>query len=626
MIAIVRITEHFHSLIGLMERRMILKKVFMMMMCALVVFIFGACAGGSDSVSGDSSQTEANQTTDEEESDADSSTESSQGVIREEHDDPADYLWDDAEIISVTLNGDTVDVDSAAATVSGGVVTLTAAGTYRFSGSLTDGQIIVDTEDQEIVRLILAQTEINCSTSAPIYIRNAAKAMIVLEENTDNILSDGTSYVFDDSEEEEPNAAVFSKSDLTIYGTGSLNVTAGFNDGIASKDGLIITSGTLIVNAQDDGIRGKDYLVVKTGDITINASGDGLKSDNDDDDMGYVYLESGTIDITAADDGIQAAGSVTVLEGDIQLATGGGSGAVIDFETASAKGIKAATGLYLDGGTFVVDSADDAIHANQFIEINGGTFDIASGDDGIHADASIDINGGDIRISQSYEGIESAVIVINSGEMTITSSDDGINVAGGTDGSSTGRPGQGDFTLSDDQYLQINGGTIAVDSAGDGLDVNGAMEMTGGTVVVHGPTSNANGALDYASCYISGGLIVAVGSSGMAQIPGSSSSPQNSLLLNFDTSYSAESLIHIETDDGDNLLTFAPSKRYQSLAFSSPDLEDGASYLVYIGGSSTGTADNGLYQDGTYSGGTLYTTFSVSGAVTYLGSGSSMRP
>ncbi len=626
-LVIVRITGHFHSLILLMERRMNLKRVFSMMMCATVVFMFGACGGGSDSTSGDSGQIEDNQNADESASDSDGSSGSSQGVSRLEHDDPADYQWDDSEIIPVTLNGDTIDVNNAAGTVNGSVVTLTSAGTYRITGTLTDGQIIVDTTDQEIVRLILAQAEINCLSSAPIYVRNSAKTMIVLEENTENVVTDGVSYLFEEPEEEEPNAAIFSKSDLTVYGTGTLNVTAAFNDGIASKDGLIITSGTLIVNAQDDGIRGKDYLVVKAGNITINALGDGFTSDNEEDDgMGYAYLESGTIDITAAGDGIQAASSVTVLEGDIELATGGGSDAAVDFETASAKGIKAATGLYLDGGTFIIDSADDAIHSNQSVEINSGTFDIASGDDGIHADASIDINGGDIRLTRSYEGIESAVIVINGGVMTIASSDDGINVAGGADGSSMGRPGQGDFSASGNQYLHINGGTIVVDSAGDGLDVNGALEITGGSVVINGPTSNDNGALDYASCYISGGLVVAAGSSGMAQIPGSDSSPQNSLLLNFDSSYPAESLIHIESEDGNHLLTFAPSKNYQSLAFSSPDLASGASYLVYTGGSSSGTADNGLYQDGTYSRGTLYTTFSVSDAVTYIGGGFPMGP
>jgi hypothetical protein len=231
-----------------------------------------------------------------------------------------------------------------------------------------------------------------------------------------------------------------------------------------------------------------------------------------------------------------------------------------------------------------------------------------------------------MRLRQAYEGIESAIIVINDGEMTITSSDDGINVAGGSDGSSMGRPGQGDFSFSDDQYLHINGGTIAVDSGGDGLDVNGALEMSGGTVIIQGPTSNDNGALDYASCYISGGFIVGLGSSGMSQAPGSDSSPQNSLLLNFDTANSAGSLIHIESDDGENLLTVAPSKSYQSLAFSSPDLSDGASYLVYIGGSSSGTSENGLYPNDTYSPGALYTSFSISGAVTYLGGGGGGLP
>jgi hypothetical protein len=320
------------------ERKMRMRRLCWMMVCAVVVSLLGACAGGSDSASGDNGQFEESQTSDESTGDTDNNGDSqnSQSLVRDEHDDPLDYQWDAAEVVAVSLDGDTINTVAANTTVDGNVLTLTSAGTYRFSGVLTDGQIIVDTSDQEIVRLILAQAEVNCADSAPIYIRNAAKVMIVLEENTENRVTDGDSYIYADTEEEEPNAAIFSKSDLTIYGTGTLTVSANFNDGIASKDGLIIASGNIFVNAQDDGIRGKDYLVVKAGDIIINAAGDGFTSDNEDDDgMGYVYLESGNLDITAAGDGIQAAGSVTVLDGEIQLTTGGGSDAVMDFDTAS---------------------------------------------------------------------------------------------------------------------------------------------------------------------------------------------------------------------------------------------------------------------------------------------------
>jgi hypothetical protein len=155
-----------------------------------------------------------------------------------------------------------------------------------------------------------------------------------------------------------------------------------------------------------------------------------------------------------------------------------------------------------------------------------------------------------------------------------------------------------------------------VDAAGDGVDANGSIVMTGGVVIVHGPTANNNGPLDYDSSFkITGGFLLAAGSSGMAQIPGTSST-QNSVLLTFSAAQQAGTLFHIQGSDGKEILSFKPSKKYQSVAFSSPALVKGSSYDVYLGGSSTGTVTDGLYQDGTYTAGTKNTTFTISGVVT----------
>jgi hypothetical protein len=176
--------------------------------------------------------------------------------------------------------------------VSGSKVTITSAGTYKISGSLTDGQIIVAAEGAEVT-LILNGVDIHCSSNAPIYVKSAKDTFIVLADNTENSVSDGSTYVFEVVGEDEPNAAIFSTSDLKISGEGSLDVYGNYNDGIASKDELKIESGTIIVTSVDDGVRGKDNIVVEDATITINAGGDGLKSDNQEDAAkGFIFIET----------------------------------------------------------------------------------------------------------------------------------------------------------------------------------------------------------------------------------------------------------------------------------------------------------------------------------------------
>jgi len=532
----------------------------------------------------------------------------------EDHEEDTDYKWDTADVVSIVLNGSSATVGGSGATASGSTVTIKSSGTYSFSGTLTNGQIVVNTDDTNIVRLILNGVGITCQNSAPINIEKAEKAMVVLADNTTNYLTDGTTYSSDD----DPNATLFSKSDLTIYGDGTLIIDANYNDGITSKDGLIIKSGTITVDAADDGIRGKDYLIVKDGNITLTTGGDGLKSDNDEDsDRGYIRVEKGTINISAGDDAIQAETDVMVSDGTFSLTAGGGSSKTAT-STLSSKGIKAGVNLVIDSGTFTISTSDDAIHSNENLSINGGTFSISAGDDGIHADTSLGINGGTIDITKSYEGIESKVIKITDGDIHVTSSDDGLNVAGGKDSSGSGGwGGQGGFSSSSgNYYLYIDGGYIYVDAGGDGLDANGTIEMTAGTVIVNGPTSNNDGALDYDSGFkISGGFLVAAGSSGMAQAPGSGSS-QYSLLMTFSSAKTAGTMVHIQDGSGNDILSFVPTKRFQSVAFSSPELEKGSAYDVYTGGSSSGTVADGLYSGGTYTAGTQIGSFTISGTVT----------
>lgn len=545
----------------------------------------------------------------------------------QDSDDASDEDYSDRET-TITL-GDKITIDGAGAIVEGSTVSITSSGTYYISGTLKDGQIRVYTKDSGTVRLVLNGADITCSASAPIYIINSEKTAITLADGSENYLTDATSYVYENAASDEPDAAVFSNDDLTINGGGALTVNANYNDGIKSDDDLKITGGDITVNAMDDGVIGRDSLTVKNGNITINAGGDGMKASNDEDEaQGYIVIEGGTINITAGTDGIQAETSVTISGGEIMASSGGGSAnastdtggqepwgqwgnpnqndtEVDEDTTGSAKAIKAGVDITITGGDIEIDSSDDSIHSNDTITITGGNIVMASGDDGVHADSSIEINGGDIRITKSYEGMESAAITINGGDIHITSSDDGINVVGGVDGSSMGgRPGQNEFNYSEDNYLYINGGYIVIDAAGDGIDVNGPIDMTSGVVIINGPTNSMNGALDYLGSFtVSGGFLVAVGSYGMAQAPGTSSS-QLSASLTFSSVQSGGTMFHIETEGGEEILTFVPTKAYQSVVLCSPDLESGVTYIAYSGGSSTGTVRDGLYSGGTYTPGT----------------------
>ncbi|WP_435925862.1 carbohydrate-binding domain-containing protein [Paenibacillus sp. DYY-L-2] len=585
--------------------------------------------------------------------------------------------WSADNSTMIQMAGTSATVTGSGAKASDGSVTITAGGTYVLSGTLDDGQVVVNVEDKEDVHLVLNGVELHDEDSAPVYIQKAGDVILTLQDGTENVITDGDAYVYPDESTDEPNAAVFSKSDLTINGTGKLSVTGNFNDGITSKDDLKIVSGSITVQAADDGLVGRDMVAVKEGNVTVKAGGDGIKSTNDEDAAkGFVAIAGGTFDIEAGADGIQAETSLVVDGGTYTLLTGGGntkgevktgdqgqggpwggrggqpgeppasapadaasattippaksqpeitlaaaSGdqtatATEETESQSKKGLKAGGSINVNDGNFSIDSADDSVHSNSSVGIYGGTFEIATGDDGVHADAEVVIAGGTINISKSYEGVEGANITVSGGETHVTATDDGVNVAGGNDASSAnGSATQDRFSETASNKLSITGGYLSVDAAGDGLDSNGSIEMSGGTVVVSGPTSNGNGMLDYDGTFeMSGGILAAAGSSGMAQAPSDSSS-QYSIAMTFSDTQQAGTPVHLEDSQGNAILTFAPGKNYQTVVISSPDLKKG-SYTLYTGGTSTGALKDGVYTGGAYSGGTKAVSFEITDSVT----------
>lgn len=560
----------------------------------------------------------------------------------------------------IVLDSDSIHIDGDGAAVNGTTVNITDAGVYHLTGTLNDGQVLVDASNDESVTLILDGVNLTSTASAPIYIKKAANAVILLADGSENFVSDASVYVYEDADDDEPNAAVFSDDDLLIRGTGSLTVSANFNDGIASKDSLTILEAVLNVSAVDDGIRGKDFLLIEDAQVNLNVQGDGLKSDNADDAaLGYITIESGVFNIVAGGDAIQAETTLTLNSGAINAVSGGGSGAAL-ADDVSAKGLKGQTSIIINGGDFTLNAADDAIHSNGTIRIDGGIFSIATGDDGIHADAEIEINAGNIDIIRAYEGIESMRITINGGNIAVVASDDGINTAdssetatvegqmpagipGGMGGQlqppGQGADGQRQFPqggmrggpggmglVSENHRLIIHGGSIVIDAGGDGLDANGYIEMHGGTLVIVGaPATSPDSALDYDGGFtMTGGFLLAVGSAQMMQAPDDTST-QYAFAIGMENAQPAGTLIHIQNSTGEPLVTFAPQKSYQAIVFSSPELIGGETYTIYLGGMASGSETNGLYTGGTVSGGSMYTNLTLSNRVTQIGGGGGFR-
>ncbi len=528
---------------------------------------------------------------------------------------------DSANQASIKFSGKSIAVTGKGATVKDNRVTITTAGTYRISGQLSDGQVIVDTPDKQRVKLILNNASISSSTDAPLEIRQAEKVEIELADGSANQVTDTAKGSI-----RSADAALYSREDLTLSGNGALQVRSSSNNGIVSNDSLKISGGHITVNAMQDGIKGKDSLVIGGGVININAGADGLQSSNNTDaGRGVVRIDAGTLNIVAALDGIQAATTLNIQGGVVTVAAGGGAAGKRYQGSGSAavdsmKGLKAGVALVLKGGKLSIDAADDGINSNDSVTIDGGQIHIAAGGQGIRANQQVQINGGATDIVQSSEGVESPVVAIKAGSLRVVSADDGINITPGGQSFGFGRQAGGASTGS---YLAVRGGYVVVDSGGDGIDANSgtSIEMTGGTLLVNGPAARMNSALDYDGSFrLTGGLLVAVGSASMAQAPGSAST-QNSVRVILPAMQSADTPVHIATESGKALVTFVPAKAYQSVVVSSPELRQGETYVVYTGGQATGKMADGLYAAATYKGGAEVARFTVSGVVTDVGSG-----
>ena len=633
----------------------------------------------------------------------------------------SDYELDDSfdrqSAASITLSGSTAQSNGSGVSINNATVTISKEGCYLISGELEDGQIIVDAGDSDKVQLVLDNASIHCSTGSAILVRNADNVKVTLAADSENELSDGTEYQTDD---DNPDAALFSKDDLVINGSGSLTVQGNYKHGIAGNDDLVITGGRLTVNSLSHALRGKDSVAILDGTFVLTSQKDGIQASNTEDSTkGWVQIDGGNFTIQSSGDGIQAETNLSIYDGSFTITSGGGavngadhtenrgggfgrpggnrpdsangqtspempsqpaeggqtpsempsqpaegeqssSGNESDYSelifdpddfddtstddsdtTVSTKGIKAGNALLIQQGTFVIDSADDAIHSNYSVTIDGGSFQLSSGDDGIHAEAYLNINGGTTTIAESYEGLEAAQIHISGGTTQVFSSDDGLNATGGssfelvdgllvlkdisssdTEQTFGGRGGM--FEVEDNCDITISGGNLTVTTSnGDGIDSNGSLNVSGGTVLVFGSSSGREGALDYTgSSSISGGTLVALGSSGMAQ----SMEPDDShatLMVTWDEVQPAGTRLTLCTQQGEILCSLQSTNSFQTAVIGTDSLSAGQKVSLYTGG--TVNSDSQLLTMGTLSDGELLCEVTLAEGVTNISSDGSQR-
>ena len=484
--------------------------------------------------------------------------------------------YEESEAVKITLSGKTATCDSSNVQIEDGVVTIKAAGVYVLSGTLTDETIVVDAGDDDRVQIVLDGVSITAADYAAIYAKNADKVFVTLAEGTENSLTVSGDYVQND--DNNVDAVIFAKCDLTLNGNGSLTVKDTTGHGIVSKDDLVVTGGTYTIDSQDHCLNGKDSVRIADGTFTLTCDEDGIHAGNDDQQDGYIYIEGGDIDISVEDDAMHAEGLLIITGGDIDI-------------SKSYEGIE-----------------------GYKILVTGGDIDVAASDDGFNAAGGSSGNSGDNK--GGFGGGPGGDM--NSNTPPARPDDNGQN--SGTDSDSTdtntpparpddngqssgtsGGPGMGGVGMDADYdaYILITGGTININADGDGIDSNGYLGITGGNVYVLGPSNNGNGALDYGIyAAITGGEMVAVGGSGMAQGFGDEST-QCSALVNFDEWIDAGETITLTDSNGNKLLTYKADKKFDSVLISASDMKQGETYTLAAGDqTSTFAMENVTYTEG----------------------------
>lgn len=509
--------------------------------------------------------------------------------------------YDEKKSVKIELNGTSAESSSNNVEIDGGDIIIRAGGIYVISGTLDNGTVTVDNSDGAEVVLIFNGVNITSSDFSALYIKQSEKTVISLVPETENCLTDGDSYSEDKQQDGKPSAALYSKDNVVINGSGSLTVNGNHKDGIKANDNLIITEGNITIIAAEDGVDVNDYVAFIGASINVKAGNDCIKCKNDDEKQGFIAVENSNFTLVGDGDGMSASTAVYLNEVTADITTGGGSENAAQKQSGfgffginnheekekSTKGIKAGTNICINGGAFTVDSCDDAIHSDNDVTIEGGTFEISSGDDAIHSDLNLVLNPEKINIEKCYEGLEGAYVTINGGEISIISQDDGIN-ATGENSVGMGMPCMHTEEVKaeeDDIWLTVNGGHIYIETSGDGFDSNGSALINGGFLEIYGPEDNGNGSVDVGDggyvFIINGGEMLAAGSSGMAENPSELSS-QRSVSFYLDEYYPSGSKISLKDDNGNDVIMGTSNKKFNWVSISTENITEGVSYTLVV--------------------------------------------
>lgn len=487
-------------------------------------------------------------------------------------------------------------------------LTITKEGTYELEGSL-DGAVVIDGDCKD-TRIILNNVSISTTssqdTAALTFKKNSSLRVLTIKEGTINTLKDSIG----DTVNGEGAIITAKKSSLTINGKGTLNLIALGEDttAIKVKNNLEIINTNIEINATNNGIKADKLINIYDANIQIEAGNDGIKTDveatteeeieefTSDPYAGTIYIKNTNITLNTKDDGISA-NSMLYIENNkenlINITTNNGAPSKVteySKEQADGKAIKVAGiksvindvetdlpskcennyMLVITGGKYEIDSNDDAIHSTGNLIISDGIFDLETGDDGIHAEYITKIENGQINITKSYEGIEGASVEIYNGTINVVSTDDGINAANAD-------------LRNWDYNIYIGGGNITINAEGDGVDSNGTIEISGGKTIIFGPTKNDNGSLDAdKGILVNGGILFAFGSSGMVETP-SSNSAQASIVYNATRSFTANTTFKLLDDSENVLYEITPTKTYQSVVISTPELIKNKQFTLNAG-------------------------------------------
>lgn len=484
--------------------------------------------------------------------------------------------YSDSECSTINLSGEKIFSDSDNVEIDGSVATITSGGTYILSGNLDNGRIIINTDSESDVRLVLNGVNIINNSTSSIQVENANKVYITLEKDTNNKLSNNFYF----SQDYGTNGVIYSKSDITINGRGSLEISSSEGNGIVSEKNVIITGGTIDISSERCGINALDSVRVSSAMLTINSKDNGIYSSNkENDSSGFIYISDGIFEINSNGNAIDAKSILLIEGGAFNITAQSDSSTDTD---KSSYGLTAGEDISVNSGEFVVNTTDDAVYSNSKVSINGGSFKLTSGNNGIYGESTVLIGEANINIEKSYIGIEGRTVFIKDAALDINSDDDGINAAGGND--SSGLRGE-DSNEKSASGIRILSGYISINASGDGMDSNGDISVSDGVILLSTADNSENTVIDYShDLYLTGGTILASGN--ISDEKDFSDLEQPIVTLNVD-SQPQNSFIEVFDESGNIIISDTAAQSFSNILLSSPQLQKGYSYTLKIGNYTT---------------------------------------